>query len=133
MKQGLSDSSWLFVVAVNYLLKDVVKHWDDKNYGIAIDNKSFHHLAITDDILLMSHNKDELMHMAKQAVEALQRGGLTPNFEKFGWATNATEDTTSLQLQLQDQEPFAIKRGDNDQMVWLGTQMTINPMLSWDR
>ena len=30
-------------------------------------------------------------------------------------------------------KPFDVNRGDNDQLVRFGTQMTLNPLLSWDR
>ena len=82
IKRGIKQGCCLSPKQFNGALQQVFKNLNWQQLGIKIDGKMLNELRFADDVVLISHEKNELLMMMKQLFDTCKKAGLSANIEK---------------------------------------------------
>lgn len=122
VRQGDTISPQLFAAVV----EDVFRRLDWEEKGININGSRLNHLRYADDIVLISHDPDEVSEMLQELADASKEVGLLINTGK----TQAMTNTAELPLLLNG-TPLSYV----DQFIYLGQRLSFdqNPSIELQR
>ena len=112
VRRGLSDSAWMFVLVLDFVMAPLVRKWTECGYGMLGGGVLRIFLSFADDIILIATDLAHIRIMYAETVVALAVVGLMVNKNKLKWSTNEFE----MRNQLFDGVVFALA----DKILFLG-------------
>ena len=110
VRQGDSISPKLFTAALEYIFRKI----DWKDNGLNINGRKLTHLRFADDIILISHNTEELQEMLDQMNYHCSQYGLKINTKKTKVIVN-TSATTNTPITLDSSQLESV-----EEYIYLG-------------